>query len=101
MFSQVCVCPQEGEGVSQAPRPPLVRTGVPPPPWQDRGTPPSPLQPDRARTAVRRGRYAFCVRAGGLSCIITMHLHVPMSRFVDLMTKKEPEQNEKCSFQSI
>ena len=58
---------ERGKGV-------VPRPGTLPPPGQDRGTfPPMaragvpPPPPDSARTVVRRGRYASCVHAGGLS----------------------------------
>ena len=56
LFSQVSVCPQEERRISPE------RTGLP-----------LPSLLARARTVVRRGRYASCVHAGGLSCLWSNH----------------------------
>ena len=73
MFSQVSVCPRGGGGGQGREDKVLLPPLTPPSPSQDRGpkqpgqgTPP-PSPPDRARVAVRRGRYDSCVYAGGLS----------------------------------
>ena len=52
---------------------------------QDRSAPPFPSSPTLARTrkVVRRGRYASCVHAGGLSCLVCISLFLLLAKYKD------------------
>ena len=63
---------------------------LPPPSWPGQECPPFPSPPTlaRTRTVVRRGRYASCVHAGGLSCLVCISLFFLLAKYKDYILFK-------------